>query len=205
MRFVNPDPSPVKFPLNDPLYMPSPVVLPPLNTSTFSLLSALEAEMVRDEDTAHEAVPNIEPVTPLPLKYNPLPEISNEPVMIAFPLKGNPVPEPAFNANEAVRALDAEAAQLLVPKNEPEYIPSPVVEPPESTSTFSLLSALDAEIARDDDIDTELDTALLAVPSNEPVIPLPLTNSEPVMIALPENGNPEPPLPAFNAYEAVTA
>jgi hypothetical protein len=90
----------------------------------------------------------------------PLPEINNDPVMTAFPVKGNP--GVAFSANDAVTAFEADTAQLLVPKNEPEYIPRPVVEPPDSTSIFSLLSALDAETAREED------TAQLDVPVNAP-------------------------------------
>jgi hypothetical protein len=43
-----------------------------------------------------------------------------------------------------------------------------------------------------------------AVPNNDPVIPLPLTNKLPVITALPENGNPAPPS-LLSAYDAVTA
>ena len=40
---------------------------------------------------------------------------------------------------------------------------------------------------------------------NDPVTIMPLceTKSDPVITALPENGNPDPP--AFNAYDAVSA
>jgi hypothetical protein len=64
-------------------------------------------------------------------------------------------------------------------------------------------STYDAVVALDEE------TAQLDVPSTDPVNPLPLRyiplldmSSEPVIIALPLNGNPAPP-PAFNAYEEV--
>jgi hypothetical protein len=187
-----------------------------------------------DEDTALLAVPNSDPVTPLPLRYSPLPLISSEPVIIALPENGNPAPAPALRAYDAVFAHEA------VPNNDPEYIPRPVVLPPVSTSTRSVESARDVLIAREvdtayeaesayeedtpyelvteyeDDMVNEAvvaldeDSAQLEVPSKEPVTPLPLKysplplmTSEPVIIALPENGKPVPLVPPFNAYEAV--
>jgi hypothetical protein len=60
-----------------------------------------------DEETDQLLVPNSEPVTPLPLKYNPLPLISNDPVITALPENGNPTPPPAFIAYDAVVANDA--------------------------------------------------------------------------------------------------
>lgn len=106
------------------------MVDPPASTSTFSVESALEADIVldeliacelltlydadtpyeddiayedvmaREELTAHEDVPNNEPVTPLPLKYSPLPLMSSEPVITALPLYGNPAPDDTFPVNE---------------------------------------------------------------------------------------------------------
>lgn len=46
-------------------------------------------------------------------------------------------------------------------------------------------------------------SAQLLVPYNDPVIPLPDTNSDPVITADPLNGNPDPP--ALRANEAVVA
>jgi hypothetical protein len=91
-------------------------------------------------------------------------------VITALPVNGNP--GVAFNANDAVVALDEDTDQLDVPKNEPEYIPNPVVLPPDNTSTFSLLSALEAEMVRDDE--TAQEAVPVNAPTNEPV-------KEPVM------------------------
>ena len=100
--------------------------------SICAVLSAREADIVLDDEIAYDEdnvydaviakllvcaqllVPSNEPVTPLPLKYKPLDDINNEPVITASPENGNPAPAPAFNANEAVFAHDD------VPKNEPE-------------------------------------------------------------------------------------
>lgn len=142
-----------------------------------------------DAETATLLVPNSDPVIPLPSTRNPLPEICNEPVITALPLNGNPAP-----------VLEI---PTKLPLNEPEYIPSPVVEPPDNTSTLSAVMECDDVIAQ------------LDVPNNDPVIPLvtskepeiipplPDTNKEPVITALPLNGNPVPA--AFSAYDAVVA
>lgn len=113
------------------------MVDPPESTSTFSVESALDADIVLDEETAYDAetayedviandavvardedsaqlaVPSNEPVTPLPLKYNPLEDINSEPVMTALPVNGNP--GVAFIAYDAVVALDAVTAWDAVP------------------------------------------------------------------------------------------
>jgi hypothetical protein len=139
------------------------IVLDELNSAILWVVPGPTGE--NEADVANDAVPVneplIEPVSPAPTSVNPLLEISNDPVMTALPENGNPaVAPPAFNAYDAVIALDALTAQEEVPKNEPEYIPSAVLEPPDSTSTCAEESALEDDVVLDDDIAHE------AVPRN---------------------------------------
>lgn len=121
----------------------------------------IETEAVVAKEAVPANEPDMEPVSPAPIRVNPLPEISNDPVITALPLNGNPaVAPPAFNAYDAVIAFDELTAQEEVPKNEPEYIPSAVVEPPDRTSTCAEESALEDDVVLDDDIAHE------AVPRN---------------------------------------
>jgi hypothetical protein len=171
-----PPPEPLNVPKNDPEnepeYTPNPAVDPPESTSIVAAEDALDAEVANDELKEYDAdiandelkeydadvandddidtlllcaqllVPNTDPVSPLPTNVIPLLDTNNEPVITALPLNGNP--GVAFKANDAVTAFDA------VPKNEPEYIPNPVVEPPLNTSTVADDDALEADIAKED-------------------------------------------------------
>ena len=64
---------------------------------------------------------------------------------MADPENGNPDP-PAFNANEAVIALDALTAQLAVPFNEPVIDPLTLTDP-ENWNTSALIVKLSADEA----------------------------------------------------------
>ena len=63
-----------------------------------------------DADVANDAVPNNDPVTPLPLRKIPLLDITNDPVMTADPLNGNPfcatLTKDAVVANDAVGGVN---------------------------------------------------------------------------------------------------
>ena len=202
------------------------MVLPPLNTSTFSLLSALDADIAREDETAQLEVPTNVPVR----------EPVNDPVIGLVrlfnwsELEMVPAGSPDGRTNDAVIAFDAvialddETAQLAVPVNDP--IREPVKEPVIgfvrllNCSELDIVpagspvgSTYDAVIALDDVMERDDDSAHDEVPRNEPVIPwvtfndpvmltpLPDTKSEPVMTADPLNGNPGV---AFSANEAVS-
>jgi len=156
-------PETVNFPFG--VVVPIPILLPDWNIIELDIVleelnkailwvvpgptGANEALLANDDVIETEAVvakeavpvnePDMEPVSPAPINVIPLLDTSNDPVITAFPVNGNPaVAPPAFSAYDAV------------PKNEPEYIPSPVVEPPEITSTTAddeALLALTAQLA----------------------------------------------------------
>jgi hypothetical protein len=166
--------------------------------------------MVRDEDTAHEAVPVSDP-TREPVKD---PVIGAVRLLSCNELEMVPTGSPDGSTNEAVVALDEDTAQEAVPVKDPtnEPVNDPVMGAVRLLSCNELESVPagspdgrtnEAVIALDDD------AAQLEVPSTEPVNPLPLNTiplddikNEPVMTALPVNGNPGV---AFNANDAVVA
>lgn len=152
------------------------MVEPPVSTSTFSVLSEREADIVLDELTACE--------------------------LLTLYDADNAYDE--LIANDAVVARDDETAQLAVPINSPRN--DPVYEPvngavnelncvellitPEGRpvgNTYDALVAHDA-VPNSDDVIPPLTTRMVP----DTLSPLPVTSNDPVMTALPENGNPTP-------------
>lgn len=113
---------------------PIPILLPDWNITELEIvLDELNNAILlivpgptgaKEAVVANEAVPDsepdIDPVSPPPIKLIPLPEMSSDPVITALPENGNPAPLAAFNANDAVNAWDADTAHDDVPKNDPE-------------------------------------------------------------------------------------
>jgi hypothetical protein len=169
-------------------------------------------------------------VEPLPISCNAIafdPETNTLPVMIADPENGNPDPAPAFKANDAVAAkdaliaLDALVANDAVPNNDPVILPVTIRLPDiltfldESTVNILMLPVDTENRFVLGSVASVTENILPALPDTLSIVePLPIScnavlfdpeiNRLPVIIAEPENGNPDPAL-AFKAKEAVVA
>ena len=174
------------------------MVEPPESTSTFSLESALDAEIVREAETAQLDVPTNVPVRE-PV-YDPVMGLVK--LLSCKELEIVPIGKPEGSTYDEVMALDEDTAHEAVPVSDPAKDPEkdPVM------GLVKLLSCKELEIVPtgnplgstyEDVIALDADDAQLEVPNTEPVnplplkiIPLPLINNDPVMTALPLNGNP---------------
>lgn len=97
-------PVPTNAPRREPVYEPVNGAVSELNCNDDDTNAGLFATLIYstyDDVTAWEAVPrSCDAVMPAPMRFMPLLDTVNDPVMIALPLYGNPTPDDTLPVND---------------------------------------------------------------------------------------------------------